>query len=90
MNFDEKSILSTMDPILVIIGFIVCLIISNLSSRRYRDTNDSKKSIICSMTLFIILGVFLFICDFPFFLILGYGICTFIFTLWFSNYYFYN
>lgn len=90
MNFNEKSILSTMDPVLTILGFVFVIIISFYSARRYRNTNDYKKSIICAMVLYIIMSIILFLFDVPIFLIIGYGLCTFIITSWFSNYFFYH
>jgi hypothetical protein len=90
MNFDDKSVLSTMNPVFPAAGFLIVILISIYSARRYRSTNDFKKSFLCAAILYVFLGVVLLAVKIPFFLVIGYGICTFIFTAWFSNYYFYH
>lgn len=90
MNFNENSILSTMNPFLSVLGFVCVVLISFFSARRYRNTNDVKRSLICAMILFIVMSIILALFGFPAFLIVGYGFCTFIITSWFSNYFFYH
>lgn len=90
MNFDRNSILSTMNPISNILGFAFILLISIYSAYKYRNTYDLKKSLKCSIVLFLMIGVVLFFIKVPLVLIIGYGICTLIFTTCFSNYYFYK
>ena len=90
MNFNRDSILISMNPIVVILGFIFILLISIYSAHKYCNTYDLRKSLKCSMALFIIMAAILFIIKVPIIMIIGYGICTSIFTIWFSNYYFYK
>jgi uncharacterized membrane protein len=90
MNFDEKSILSTINPVVSLIGFVLIILISFYSAYRFRDTNDFKKSLKFAMFLFAIAGIVLMLLDLPLFLIIGYGLCICIFTAWFSNYFFYH
>jgi hypothetical protein len=90
MNLDEKSVLSTMNPVYPLLGFGAVIFISIFSARRYRNTYDFKNSVRCAMTLYVILGLILVIINIPILLVIGYGICTFIFTALFSNYYFYH
>jgi len=90
MIFDKNSILSTMNPVSIIFGFAFILIISIYSAYKYRNTYDLKKSLKYSMLLFLIIGFILIIINVPILIIIGYGICTLIFTIWFSNYYFYK
>lgn len=90
MNLNEKSLLSTLNPVYLLIGFLLVILISFYSARRYRNTNDFGKAIRNAMIFYVLLGIALLFLKVPIVLIIGYGICTGIFTTWFSNYYFYH
>lgn len=90
MNFPENSILVMINPFSLVVGFIVIIFISIFSARKYRNTNDFKKSIQLSLLLAIIMSIIFAFFGVPLIVLMGYLLCDFIFTSWFSNYYFYH
>lgn len=90
MNLNKNSLLATMNPFTLILGLFAAFLIAVISARRYKDTNDFKKACIHAMVIYLICAVVLVLTKTPLLMIVGFGICTFVFTACFSNYYFYK
>lgn len=90
MSIDENSIVAQMNPLLLIAGFILMLVICAWSAWKYRDTYDFEKSIRLALILMIIAMIALIMAGLPLFMAVGLLLCTFPVTSWFSNYFFYH
>lgn len=86
----KKTILSSMNPFILIICLIAFAVVAFLCARRYRDTSDFSKSLKLYIPLAlaeVVLSVFIGI---PLIMAIGCGMAGFVVLLKVSNYYFYH
>jgi uncharacterized membrane protein len=90
MSIDENSIVSQMNPLLTIGGFVLLIAVSAFCAWKYRDTNDFGKAVRLSIGMMAVFLVGLVLMGLPLFMAIGMLLCTFAVTAWFSDYFFYH
>lgn len=91
MEINENSLLATMNPLSLIAGIATGCFIAWFCARRYRNTNDFKKSAQLYLPLIIVLDMALLFClEIDIFLCAGIDLVGFIGLALISNYYFYH
>lgn len=88
---ENESILTSMNPLYLLAGLILVCGIGWYCARRYRNTNDFKKSTRLYLPLMLAAdAVLLFGLDIDILLCAGLDLCGFIAMALRSNYYFYH
>lgn len=91
MEMNENSILATMNPICLLAGIALVCLLAWFCAKRYRNTNDFKRSVQMYIPSVIALDILLlFVLRIDIILCIGMDICGFVVLALISNYYFYH
>lgn len=91
MELNENSLLATLNPFSLLAGIFAMCLLAWFCARRYRNTNDFKKSVQLYLPLMTGLDLaLLFGLDIGIFLCLGIDLFGFIALALISNHYFYH
>lgn len=91
MNINEESVFAVMNPLSLLAGAAAVCLLAWFCARKYRDTNDFKKSVRLYVPCAVVLGLLLmFVLQIDVILCIGLGICGFVVLALISNHYFYH
>lgn len=86
----ENSLVSTMNPLLLLISLVAFCFTAFLSARHFRNTSDFKKSVKLYIPLAVVEVVLSVIIGVPFIMAIGGGLAGFVVLMLVSNHYFYK
>lgn len=88
MTMLEESILSTMNPLLLLVGVALVVAAGYFCAWKFRNTNDFAKSTRLYIPIIIAIDIILVLIGLPVIIILGLDICGFVAMALRSNHYF--
>ena len=90
-TINENALLAVMNPFCLLAGGVLVCILAWCCARRYKNTNDFKKSVYLYMPCVIILDlVLVFVLKIDTLLCIGLDLCGFVVLALISNHYFYS
>lgn len=91
MTVNENSMLAVMNPFCLLFGCVCVCLLAWFCARRYRNTNDFKKSVQMYVPFAIVLDLILALAlDIDVLLCIGMDMLGFVVLMLISNHYFYS
>lgn len=88
---NENSLLAVMNPFCLLLGGVLVCLLAGYCARRYKNTNDFKKSVRLYVPSVIVLDLILvFVLEIDVLLCMGLDLCGFVVLALISNHYFYS